>query len=298
MSLLREEDLALLADVQRMVADSTAIAQDLVAARPAPGAAADDPAQGDAGAATRDAADDQPPAGAGVGEPCLVVTPLTQVTATEIDWLWPGWLARGKLHLLGGHPGDGKSTLLAALAAAASRGRAWPDGHPQPTPLRSLFLLGEDAAGDTLKPRLALHDAEMAHVYTTAAIRDARGQERVFDVRQHLDLLEGALREHAIDLLVIDPLTTILPGADRNAEGEIRDRLTPLVKLAERLGVAVVGIVHVGKSSDGRRAAQKILGATAFVALARAVWMLAPDEVSPEGMVLGVVKSNLARKPP
>ena len=87
-----------------------------------------------------------------------------------------------------------------------------------------------------------------------------------------------------------------MPGTDRNAEGDTRDSLTPLMKLAERRNVAIVGIAHVGKPSPGNRtAAQRILGATAIHAMARVVWMTARAD---DGrMVLGVVKSNLAMKP-
>lgn len=228
-------------------------------------------------------------------KPVAIIRPMTEVTASEVDWLWPGWLARGKFHLLGGFAGDGKSTLTAALAAAASRGAPWPDAQPGVAEQRTLFVLGEDAAGDTLKPRLALHNADMRHVLILDAIQNERGQLQTFDVSRHLEVLEEALTAQTIDLLVIDPLTTVMPGADRNAEGAIRDLLTPLVKLAEQRGVAVVGVVHIGKSGEARRAAQKILGATAFVAMARLVLMVAPD--GDDTMALGVVKSNLARKP-
>ncbi len=162
--------------------------------------------------------------------------------------------------------------------------------------LRTLFLLGEDAAADTLRPRLELHGADMDQIFAIETVLDETGRERFFNVAKHLDLLEAAIIEHRIDWVVIDPLTTIMPGTDRNAEGDTRDALTPLIKLGDRRNVTITGVAHVGKREGARRAAQKILGATAFHALARVVWMIAPDE---DGrMVLGVVKSNLAIKPP
>jgi energy-coupling factor transporter ATP-binding protein EcfA2 len=227
--------------------------------------------------------------------PKLVVVPMTEIAESQTDWLWPRWSARGKLHLVGGHAGDGKSTLLAALAASASRGRCWPDGTPVLRPLNTMFILGEDSAGDTLKPRLSLHGADMSRVFVTQAVLDERGEERFFNVKAHLTLLEQAVIDNAIDQIVIDPLTTVMPGSDRNAEGDTRDLLTPVIKMAERLNVAVVGVVHVGKSDSSRRAAQKILGATAFVAMARIVWMIAPD--GEDRMALGVAKTNLSMKP-
>jgi hypothetical protein len=225
----------------------------------------------------------------------LVVQSLRDVTSQPVAWDWLRWLARGKFHLLGGYAGDGKSTLLAALAAIGSRGGKWPDGTPVPRVMRTLFLLGEDSAADTLHPRLELHHADMDQIFYIETVLDEHGRERFFNIGKHLDLLEAEVVERNIDWIVIDPLTTIMPGTDRNAEGDTRDALTPLIKLAQRRNVAITGVAHVGKSGDGRRAAQKILGATAFHALARVVWMVAPDE--DERMVLGVVKSNLAIKP-
>ncbi len=189
----------------------------------------------------------------------LVITSLANIEQQDTDWLWRRWLPRGKFLLLGGHAGDGKSTLMAALAAAGSRGGTWPDGSPVLSPLRFLFLLGEDSAGDTLKPRLAVHGAAMNLIFTIETILDERGKERTFDVRKHLELLEQAVQANGIDVIIIDPLTTVMPGADRNGEGDTRDLLTPLVKMAERLGVAIVGIVHVGKSEAAGGQHKKIL---------------------------------------
>jgi putative DNA primase/helicase len=106
--------------------------------------------------------------------------------------------------------------------------------------------------------------------------------------------------------VVIDPLSSYLPSSDRNNEGDIRDALQPLMGLMETTGVGVVGIMHVGKSGDGRRASQRLLGSTAFTALARSVVMIAdqpeerqPDDVAAEGKlkVLQVVKSNYSIPP-
>jgi hypothetical protein len=226
----------------------------------------------------------------------LVVAALSDVVSQPVAWDWHRWLPRGKFHLLGGYAGDGKSTLLASLAATGSRGGEWPDGTYAPRVMRTLFLLGEDSAADTLRPRLELHDADMDQIFVFETVLDENGRERFFNIGKHLDLLEEEIVGRGIDWIVIDPLTTIMPGTDRNAEGDTRDALTPLIKLADRRNVTITGVAHVGKSGDARRAAQKILGATAFHALARVVWMVAPDE--DERMVLGVAKSNLAMKPP
>ena len=231
--------------------------------------------------------------------PSLVVTSLDDVTSRAVDWLWPRWLPRGKLSLIGGHAGDGKSTLAAALAATLARGGTWPDGTPAPRG-RTLFLLAEDALDDTLKPRLEQHNADHARIFAIEAVRDVDGAERTFSLGKHLPLLEQVIRERAIDLVVIDPISAFMAGCDRNAE-DVRDVLTPFAKLADRTAVAAVGIMHVGKPTGGssRRPLQQLLGATAFGAVARVVWIIAPvpDGDDPSRRALGVVKSNLAVRP-
>ncbi len=232
--------------------------------------------------------------------PALVVTSLADVRPMAVRWHWPRWLAMGKLHILGGHPGDGKSTLTAALAAIFSTGGYLPDGTPAPT-LRTLFLLAEDALDDTLRPRLDAHGADAHLIAAVESVREDGTGDRLFNLIDHLPLLEGTIRERRIDVVVIDPLTSFLPQCDRNAEGDVRDALTPAGKLAERLGVAVIAIMHIGKAGagSGRRPLQQLLGATAFGAIARVVWMVAPCPNDETGArrVLGVAKSNLATKP-
>lgn len=233
----------------------------------------------------------------------LDIVSLADVQSVPIDWLWPRWLARGKLHLIGGHQGDGKSTVTTAMAAEHSIGGHWPDGSRAAIG-NTLFLLAEDALDDTLKPRLELHGADMTRIHAVRAVVDPgepnRRRERMFNLSTHLQLLDTAIRQYDIDLVVIDPLSSFMPSTDRNSE-DVRDILTPLSKLAERRKVAVAGTMHVTKPQAGgtRRAVQMLLGATAYTAVARIVWALAPipDDSDPSRRALAVVKTNLSMKP-
>ncbi len=232
----------------------------------------------------------------------LVVTSLADVEPRPVDWLWKQWLARGKVNLIGGHPGDGKSTLTAWIAARLSQGGSgliWPDADLVPLG-RSLFLLGEDSLEDTLRPRLDLHGADPAMVFAVEAVREPNGSASLFNLQRHLPELEQTIQERSIDLLVIDPLSSFMANSDRNGEGNVRDILTPLGKLAEGTGVAVLGVMHVGKPSGApRRPLQQLLGSTGFGAIARLVSMVAPvPGADPTRRVFGVVKSNLATHPP
>jgi hypothetical protein len=225
--------------------------------------------------------------------PRLITRKLSDVAPEQVTWLWEGWLPRGKLSLLGGHPGDGKSTLTTALAATLSTGGAWPDGSQAPLG-STLFLLAEDALGDTVRPRLDQHGADVERIEAVEMIRHEDGREQIFSLSEHLEMLEERIMEMGAALLVIDPLSDFLTSRNRNDDGDIRDVLTPLGKLAERCNVAILGIMHIGKPGAVRkRPLQTFMGSTAFGAVARQALLVHPI---PEGerKLLAVIKSNVA----
>jgi hypothetical protein len=233
-------------------------------------------------------------------DPVLLVTNLADVEPKPIDWLWPDWLARGKVTVVGGHPGDGKSTLTVALACLFSEpGRTMPDGTPAPR-VNSLFLLAEDSLDDTLRPRIDQLGGNPRSIEAVEAVQEA-GNERMFSLTRHLPLLEATIAESGIGLVVIDPLTSFMQGSERNDEGSVRDALTPLGKLAEKTGVAILAIMHKGKSGggNGRTHLQSLLGSTAFGAIARTVWIVErdPEDESGDRRIVGVVKSNIGYMP-
>jgi putative DNA primase/helicase len=231
---------------------------------------------------------------------------LRDVESTPIEWIWKGWIPRRMLTILGGFGGDGKSTVMASLIAALTTGGTLPNGNRAPR-MNVLMLSAEDDPAYAIRPRLEVHGADLGRVLLLKGTRKKDGRRRWLDMRRDAELMERAITAHEIGLVVVDPLSSYLPSSDRNSEGDIRDALQPLMGLMERTGVAVVGVMHVGKTSDGRRVSQRLLGSTAFTAMARSVVMLAelPEEEQPEdvadgGMlkVVEVVKSNYAIAPP
>lgn len=231
------------------------------------------------------------------GIPTLVTRRMSQVHAREIDWLWPNWLPKGMLTLLGGYAGDGKSTLTAALAAAFSTGGILPDGTTAPQ-VNTLMVSTEDEVETVVKPRLAVHGLDEERVHTLDYVQLPDGGQRLFNLRNDVPLLRQLVERERIGLVVIDPLSSVLANGDRNNEGDVRDTLQPLVKMMEETGVAVIGVMHIGKNDGQSKAFQKLMGSTAFTALARSVWMVAelPEEFQfpdqPTRKVVGITKSN------
>lgn len=231
-----------------------------------------------------------------------VVVSMADIESKPIDWLWPNWLPKGMLTLLGGYAGDGKSTLTISLASTLSTGGILPDGTQAPT-VKTLLLAAEDDPSHVVKPRLELHNADVNNIKVLKSVKTTNGDEKTFNLRQDIKALYDAVVEEDIGLVIIDPLSSYLVNGDRNNEGDVRDMLQPLNALMEHTGCAVLGILHIGKTEARARAFQNLMGSTAFTALARSVWMVnkLPDEFqvegAPEMRVLGVDKSNYAVRP-
>jgi putative DNA primase/helicase len=213
-----------------------------------------------------------------------------------IRWLWPGRIPLGKLTLLIGDPGLGKSLLTADVASRVTRGTLFPDGATCETG-SVIFLSAEDDPADTIRPRLDAAGADVSRVHVLEAVRvqHASGSltEKTFNLETDIAVLEGALREHPdVRLIVIDPLSAYLGGVDSHSNAEVRGMLTPLVALAGRFGVAVLCVTHLRKSAGA--AIYRAISSIAFAAAARAVWAVASDPEDGEHRLLLAVKQNLS----
>ncbi|TWT21645.1 AAA family ATPase [Luteimonas wenzhouensis] len=217
------------------------------------------------------------------------LTPASAIRCQPIRWLWPGWLARGKLHIFAGAPGTGKTTAALALAATITRGGRWPDGTVAP-PGRVLVWSGEDDAADTLVPRLRAAGADLDRVLIVGdALTD--DEPRPFDPAQDLAALEWQLeRCDDVALMIADPVVSAVAG-DSHKNVEVRRALQPLVNLGQRLDCAVLGISHFTKGSAGRDPTERVTGSIAFGALARVVLVAAKGEDG--SRLLARAKSNI-----
>lgn len=187
-----------------------------------------------------------------------------------IHWLWNGWLARGKLHIIAGAPGTGKTTLALRLAATITAGGHLPDGT-RAEPGNVLIWSGEDDPADTLLPRLLAMGADRKRIYFVGNVL-ADGIPRPFDPARDIQALaHEAARIGDVRLLIVDPVVNAVPG-DSNKNAETRRALQPIVDLAAQLDAAALGVSHFSKNTAGRDPVERVTGSVAFGALPRVIF--------------------------
>lgn len=209
-----------------------------------------------------------------------ILLKASELNPKPIDWIWGGWLAGGKLHLLGGVAGTGKTTISLALASTISNGERFPDGSKAPKG-NVVMWSGEDDISDTLTPRLMAMGADLDKVHFVQGIK-AGNEERPFDPSSDMPQLKQAIaRIGNVKLLIIDPIVSVSNG-DSHKNAEVRKDLAPLVQMAESLGFAIIGITHFSKGTSGREPVERITGSLAFGAVARVV-LVASKSQNEEG---------------
>lgn len=213
-------------------------------------------------------------------EESLTVIRASNLKPEAIRWLWPGWLAQGKLHVLAGIPGAGKTTLAIDLAATVTSGGSWPDGSKAETG-NVLIWSGEDDPRDTLLPRLLAANGDPGKTFFVSTVTTENG-ERSFDPARDVGLLDARIRQIGnVKLLIVDPIVNAVAG-DSHKNGEVRRALAPLVDLAKLHDIAILGISHFSKGTGGREPLERVTGSLAFGALARIVLVAAKGKADDE----------------
>ncbi|MGQ0774583.1 MAG: AAA family ATPase [Pseudonocardiales bacterium] len=220
---------------------------------------------------------------------------LDRVRIKEVAWLWPGYLPMGKLAIIEGDPGDGKSVLTIDLAARLSTGSPLPGGLGRCPlgPINVAMLSAEDDPEDTIAPRLAVAGAHAQRVHLITG-----GPAGLpFDLGRDLGSLEALVQRQHIRLITIDPLMAFMPAdMDSHRDHDVRRALHPLSRMAARSGCAVLVVRHLTKGRT--KAIYAGGGSIAFIGAARVGYLVGVHPDDEDKRVLSCVKINIGVKPP
>ena len=208
---------------------------------------------------------------------------MSDVELTPVEWLWKPYLPFGKLSVLQGNPGEGKTYFAMHLAAACTNGKLLPNMERM-EPFNVIYQTAEDGLGDTVKPRLIEAGADLDRVLV---IDDSDVQLTLSDER-----IEKAIVENNARLVIIDPIQAYLGAdVDMNRANEVRPIFMWLGQVAQRTGCAILLIGHLNKAA-GMQSLQRGLGSIA--AAVRSVMFIGKLKHDPTMRILTYEKSSLA----
>jgi len=227
----------------------------------------------------------------------LELTPLDTIAPEKVEWFWLNRIPKGKLSLIVGDPGVSKSFLTIFLAAHLTVGKAWPDQPNRDVEKGSVILLSaEDAIADTIRPRADAAGANVSKIFIVEGTRIA-GEVRHFSLLRDIPKLDQLLEKNRdIKLIIIDPLSAYLSGVDTHRDADTRGVMAPLSKLADKYKVTIVAILHLNKKTE-MSSLYRVSGSMAFLAQARACWVVAWDNKIEGRRLFMPLKCNLAINP-
>jgi len=223
-------------------------------------------------------------------QPALIIT-MDQIEAEKVDWLWRNRIPIGRITMLDGDPGSGKSTLSLVIASAVSRGVALPFGEKPKSPANVLLMSCEDGYGDTIRPRLDQAGADVSRI---AIPNPGRG---LATTMLNASFIEQAVKIAGPALVIVDPIVTFARGKNTDKANEVRELLSPLMSIAERHALACLVIRHFTKQVDAR-AMYRGAGSVDFMAACRSAFIIGESDEEPNLRVLAQVKNSLGPKSP
>ena len=225
----------------------------------------------------------------------LDIVCLADVQTKQIEWLWPGRIAKGKVTVVAGHPGIGKSMAGIDIAARISTGATWPCGEGIAPKGSVIILTTEDDAADTIKPRILAASGDVSKVHHVQGVKEADGQHSTLGLGDDLDLLEQKAVGDVV-MIQIDPANAYMPKSNKNFDSyrdtDIRSLFEPIQAMATRLKIAIWVVTHFNKAG-GDKAMMRFLGSVGMLAMARAAYAIVEDPDDRDRRLMLPVKNNL-----
>lgn len=216
----------------------------------------------------------------------LKILNMDEIPATEVGWLWYPYIPYGKITIVHGDPGDGKTMMILQLASILSRGDKLPCDDTEREPIRIIYQTAEDGLGDTIKPRLLAANADCTQI---KVIDESEAALSMLDER-----IEQAIIETGAKVIILDPVQAYIGAQiDMNRANEVRNVLSQLGRVAEKHGCAVILVGHLNKVHGGK-ANYRGLGSIDFQATARSVLIVGRLKENKEVRVVAHEKSSLA----
>jgi len=219
---------------------------------------------------------------------------ISDIEPKPINWLWEDYMAKGTITLITGEPELGKSQITLNIAAIVTTGGTWPDNRKKQCKVGNVILISaEDSLEHTIRTRLEANSANMDKIYHLDGIGDYNSGNKLFNLKSNLNELETMINEiNGVSMIVIDPLSAFIAGVDSYKNTDVRSMLAPLSKLAEEFDIAIVGVEHPPKSSNGK-AINQVGGSKAFIAAARSAYLVSKDPQDGKRSLFLRIKNNL-----
>lgn len=216
----------------------------------------------------------------------LKIISMDEVPVEEVEWLWYPYIPFGKLTIIHGDGGEGKTTLILQLAALLSRGEKLPCDSTEREPIKVIYQTAEDGLGDTIKPRLLAGNADCSQI---KVIDESEATLTMLDER-----IEKAIVETGARALILDPVQAYIGAkVDMNRANEVRAILSQLGQIAGQYRCAIILVGHLNKA-QGNKSNYRGLGSIDFQATARSVLIVGRLKDNPQIRVMVQDKSSLA----
>jgi hypothetical protein len=223
-------------------------------------------------------------------------TILADVEPEKVEWLWDRRIPLGKITVLDGDPGNGKSVITTDLAARLSVGRRFPDGQPCEA-AGVVIMNAEDGLADTIRPRLDAAGGDASRVLSLATVPVGdHGDERHLTIPEDIPIIQAGIERVGAKLVIIDPLMAYLSGnSNAHKDQDVRRALAPLARMAERTGAALL-VRHLNKAQGGN-ALYRGGGSIGIIGAARSGLLVGVHPEDEQMRVLAGQKSNLSPMP-